>query len=120
MSPFIIVTPVDDDKQFGLPKTLALNAMHIVSIKPVIGSRPAIAAVPAVPAVEGKPAVPAIPAEGDKPEVPEVPAVEPVAAIPAVEGRPAVANGEIGSLVETVHGSYRVHEVIADFMKIGA
>lgn len=70
MSPFILVTPVSDDKQFDLPKTLAINAMHVVSIKPVIGSRPAI--------------------------------------------------GEIGSLIETLHGSYRVHEVIADFMKIGA
>lgn len=120
MSPFIIVTPVSDDRQFDLPKTLAINAMHVVSIKPVIGSRPAIAAVPAVPAVEGKQAVAAAPAEGDRAAVPEEPAVEPIAAIPAVEGRPAVTNGEIGSLIETLHGSYRVHEVIADFMKIGA
>lgn len=39
MSNFIIVTPVADDKQFGHPKRMALNAAHIVSISPTYGPR---------------------------------------------------------------------------------
>lgn len=94
MSQFITVSPIEDEKQNGLPAKMMINASHIYDVRPIVGT----VAAPPPPAPATKP--------GHR-KIDD----------PAVDEHLAQVQGDVGAIV-TYHGhALRVAETPAELAK---